>query len=375
MVPIAISFAVLAHGSASDVGFVLSAETVPLVLFLLLGGVIADRISRRLVMLGSDVLRFLAEGILGVWILVGRPPLWGFIVLVAFLGVGQAFFTPAMTGLVTQMLNDENLQQSNALNGLTESSGGIVGPALAGVIVATSSPGWAVLIDAFTYLVSVGSLAMIRANWSVVRPSDTFLVLLRQGWQQFWGRTWLWVVVVASSIVNVVIFAPYFVLGPAVAKEYLSGATSWGIVLASLGVGALVGGTIMLRVHPHRPLFVALLTSFVWAIPLLAMAFRPSTVLIAIGSFLGGGAMSIFGALWNTTMQREIPTEVLSRVSAYDWFGSLVFLPVGMAVVGPLATEVGDTAVFVGAALLTVALTAAVLTVPSVTRLQVPEPA
>ncbi len=375
MVPVAVWFAVLAHGSASDVGFVLSAGTVPLVVFLLVGGVIGDRMSRRLVMLGSDVLRFLAEGVLGVWILVGQPPLWGFIVLVATMGVGQAFFTPAMTGLVTQMLADENLQQGNALNGLAESGGGIVGPALAGVIVATSSPGWAVLVDAFTYLVSVGSLAMVRVNWSAVKPSERFFVLLREGWRQFWSRTWLWTVVAASSLFNMVIFAPYLVLGPVVAKEHLGGATSWGVVLASLGAGALVGGTVMLRVHLRRPLFVALLTSFVWAIPLLAMALRPSTLMIAIGSFLGGVSLSIFNAVWNTTVQREIPTEVLSRVSAYDWFGSLVFLPIGMIIVGPLAIEFGDSAVLVTAALLTVALTASILMVPSVTRLQSPEPA
>jgi hypothetical protein len=375
MAPVAIAFAVLEHGSASDVGYVLAAETLPLVLFLLIGGVIADKFSRRLVMLSSDVLRFAAEGALGVWILTGTPPLWGFLVLAALLGTGMAFFTPAMTGLVPQMVEDAHLQQGNALNGLAESGGRVVGPALAGVIIATSSPGWAVLADALSYLVSVVSLAMVRADWSVIKPSDTFLVLLRQGWQQFWDRTWLWVVVVQSSIVNMLIFAPYFVLGPVVAKEHLRGATAWGAVLASLGVGALVGGAIMLRVHPRRPLLVAMLTSFVWAFPLVAMAYPVSTVAIAIGSFLGGGAMSVFGALWNTTMQREIPVEVLSRVSAYDWFGSLVFLPLGMAAVGPLAASFGAPAVFVTAALFTLVLTAAVLMVPSVTRLQAPKSA
>jgi MFS family permease len=278
-----------------------------------------------------------------------------------------------MTGLVTQMLDDENLQQGNALNGLAESGGGIVGPALAGVIVATSSPGWAVLVDAFTYLISVGSLAMVRVNWKVVRPSESFFVLLAQGWQEFWSRTWLWAVVVASSLFNLIVFAPYLVLGPVVAKDHLGGAASWGIVLASLGVGALVGGIILLRVHPRRPLFVGLVTSFVWAIPLLAMALRPSTALIAIGSFLGGGSMSVFNALWNTTVQREVPTEVLSRVSAYDWFGSLAFLPIGMALVGPLAIEFGDTAVLAAAGLLTVVLTVAVLSIPSVSGLRSPE--
>jgi len=373
MAPVAIAFAVLEHGSASDVGYVLAAETLPLVLFLLVGGVIADKFSRRLVMLSSDILRFCAQGVLGIWILVATPPLWGFLFLAALLGTGMAFFTPAMTGLVPQILEDAHLQQGNALNGLAESGGRIVGPALAGVIIATSSPGWAVLVDALSYLVSVLSLAMVRADWSVIRPSDTFVVLLREGWQQFWDRTWLWVVVVQSSIVNTLIFAPFFVLGPVIAKEHLRGATAWGAVLASLGVGALVGGAVMLRVRPRRPLLVGMLISFVWVFPLMALAYPVSTVAIAIGSFFGGGALSVFGALWNTTMQREIPAEVLSRVSAYDWFGSLVFLPLGMAAVGPLADSFGTTVVLVTAAGLTVLLIAAVLLVPSVTQLRVPE--
>jgi len=374
MLPVALSFAVLEHGTTSDLGYVLAAELLPLVLFLLVGGVIADRLNRRLVMLGSDVLRFATEATLAIWILVGAPPLWGFLVLVAFMGVGQAFFTPAMTGLVPQILDSERLQQGNALNGLTESGGGILGPALAGVIVVVASPGWAVLADAVTYLVSVVSLAMVRADWSTMRPSDTFLVLLREGWRQFWARTWLWVIVVQSSVVNVLVFAPYFVLGPAVAKEHLGGAAAWGLVLTALGVGAVLGGLVMLRVHVRRPMLVAIVTSFVWAIPLLAIAEARSTVVIAFGSFLGGMAMSTFGALWNTTMQREIPDEVLSRVSAYDWFGSLVFLPLGMVAVGPLAVVLGMATVLVAAAVLTVVLTGAVLLVPAVTGLRAPDP-
>lgn len=375
MLPVALSFAVLEHGTASDVGFVFAAQLLPLVLFLLIGGVLADRLNRRRVMLGSDLLRFVAEAVLAVWILVATPPLWGFLVLVACVGVGEAFFTPAMTGLVPQILEAEHLQQGNALTGLAESGGGIVGPAAAGVIVATSSPGWAVLADAATYLVSVVSLALVRADWSSVRPTDRFLVLLREGWRQFWSRTWLWVIVVQASVVNVLVFAPYFVLGPAVAKEQLGGAAAWGLVLTALGVGAVLGGVVMLRVHVRHPLRVAMLTGFTWAIPLVAMATARSTVVIAVGSFLGGVSMSVFGALWNTTMQREVPDEVLSRVSAYDWFGSLVFLPIGMAVVGPLAAALGTATVLVACAVCTVVLTGITLSVPAVYRLRAPDPA
>src|ERR1700691_1541385 len=162
MAPVAVAFAVLAHGSASDVGYVLAAGTVPLVVLLLVGGVVGDRISRRRLMLLADSLRTLAEVALGLWVLEGHPPLWGFMMLAALIGVGQAFFSPAMTGIMPQLVDAEILQQGNALNGLSRSSGGIVGPAIAGIIVAVANPGWAILADGATYLISVVSLALIR---------------------------------------------------------------------------------------------------------------------------------------------------------------------------------------------------------------------
>jgi MFS family permease len=374
MAPVAIAFAVLAQGTATDVGYVLAAGTVPLVLCLLVGGVVADRVGRRRVMLTSDALRAASQGALGAWIVLGHPPLWGFILLTALSGVGQAFFSPAMTGLLPEILEAGHLQQGNVLNGLTESVGGIIGPAVAGVIVATSNPGWAVLIDGLTFLVSAVSLAMVRITVETPSPTDAFLVLLRQGWDEFWSRTWLWVIVVEFSLVNAIIFAPYLVLGPVVAKEYLGGARAWGLVLASLGAGAVVGGVIMLRVQPRHPLRMAVVSTFVWVAPLLALAVHAPTGVLALSSLLGGASVPVFMSLWNTTMQREIPSDLLSRVSAYDWFGSLLFLPVGMVIVGPLSTAVGPTPVLVTAAILTAALTGVVLCVPSVTHLRAPAP-
>jgi MFS family permease len=374
MAPVALVFAVLDHGTSTDVGYVLAAGTVPLVLFLLVGGVVADRMSRRLVMLGSDVLRALAEAVLGVWLLVGTPPLWGFMVLAAAVGTGQAFFVPAMTGLVPQLVHEEHLQQANAVNGLSESGGGIIGPALAGILVAASSPGWAIVADAVSYGISVLTLAMVRIDWSASPTSERFGALLRQGWREFWSRTWLWVIVIEFALVNMVIFAPFLVLGPTVAKESLGGARSWGLILAAEGAGAVLGGIAMLRLQPKRPLLVATACTLVWVAPLVTLAYRAPTAIIAVGSFLSGIAVAVFSAQWSTTMQREVPTEVLSRVSAYDWFGSLVFLPVGMVLVGPLADVVGITATMVGAAVLVVVLVGVVLAVPSVTTLRAPEP-
>jgi MFS family permease len=371
MAPVAIVFAVLAHGTASDVGYVLAAETVPLVILLLVGGVVGDRMSRRTLMLRSDALRTIAECALGIWVLLGRPPLWGFMALAALMGIGQAFFSPALTGIVPQMLSDETLQQGNALNGISGSSGGIIGPAIAGVIVAVSSPGWAILIDGLTYLLSVVSLALIRIDWQAADHSESFAVLLREGWREFWSRTWLWVIVIEFSLVNA-LYASFLVLGPVVSKQSLGGAPAWGTILAASGIGSVIGGIVMLRFHPRRPLLAATLSTLFFPVPLLLVAARLPTLVIAPVALLAGAFVTVFSVQWSTTLQREVPSEVLSRVSAYDWFGSLALMPIWMALVGPVAAGIGISTTLVVSAIAMMALIIAVLFVPSVTQLRAP---
>jgi MFS family permease len=377
MAPVALAFAVLAlrHGSATDVGAVLTAETVPLVLFLLVGGVAGDRLGRRRMMLGADVLRAAAQTALAVWILVGHPPLWGFLLLSALVGTGMAFFMPALTGLIPEIVSRERLTQANALNGLTYSLGGIVGPAVAGVIVATASPGWAIAADALSYIVSVVSLAALRLGSVADMPSDSFLVQLRQGWTEFWSRTWLWAVVVVASVANLLMMAPYLVLGAVIAKASLGGATAWGTILGAQGAGAVVGGVAMLRIRFRRPLVAALVSLLIWPYPLLSLAYLAPVPVIAIGAFLGGASFAVFDAQWQTTMQREVPTEVLSRVSAYDWFGSLVFLPLGYVIVGPVAAVVGDHSVFITGSAFVLVAVATTLAIPAVRQIRSSPPA
>ena len=273
MAPVAIVFAVLSHGTASDVGYVLAAQTIPLVMLLLAGGVVGDRVNRRTLMLRSDVLRTIAECALGIWILRGSPPLWGFIVLGALLGIGEAFFNPALTGIVPQLLTPEKLQQGNALSGISEASGRVVGPAIAGIIVAVWGPGWAVLLDGLTYLISVVSLTLIHTDWSRAETPEPFVKLLRQGWREFWSRTWLWVMVLEALLLNM-LFSALLVLGPVVAKESLGGATAWGTIFATFGAGAVVGGVVMLRIRARRPLFVAAFCLLMFGVPLFFVAVR-----------------------------------------------------------------------------------------------------
>jgi MFS family permease len=294
------------------------------------------------------------------------------LVLAALVGTGQAFFSPAMTGIVPQVISAAKLQQANALNGLSGSVGGIIGPAIAGVIVAVSNPGWAVLIDGLTYVLSVVSLYLINVNWLPSGENESFFKQLRDGWYEFWSRTWLWVIVVEFSVVNILIFAPMFVLGPVIAKQSLGGAPAWGLILAFEGAGAVLGGILMLRYHPRRPLLVATISPVTWVLPLLGLAYRSPALLIACTTFISGIGISIFSVLWVTTMQREVPSEILSRVSAYDWFGSLVFLPIGTALVGPIARVIGVRTTIIGSAILLFVFIAGTLMVPSVVQMRGP---
>lgn len=376
MTSVALAFAVLASDrSATALGSVLAANAVSLAVFLLVGGVVADRIGRRRVMLASDVIRAAAQAVLGLWVLTGRPPLWGFVILAAAVGAGTAFFMPALTGLIPEVVSPERLSQANALDGLTTSIGTIAGPAAAGVIVAAASPGWAIIADGISYGVSVVSLALLDIPPAPVQAATRFLRQLRQGWGEFWSRTWLWVIVAQWSIGNAVILAPFFVLGAVVADRYLGGSTAWGTILAAQGAGSVAGGVVMLRVHARRPLLVATLSGLVLPWPLLALAFHAPVPLIAAGGFVMGVSLAVFGVLWNTTMQREVPPEVLSRVSSYDWFGSLVFLPVGFALSGPVSAALGIRTTFIASSIWCVASTLAVLAVPSVSGLVARVPA
>jgi predicted MFS family arabinose efflux permease len=367
MVPLALTFAVLNQGyGASDVGYVLAAETVPLIVLLLVGGVVADRFPRRASMLGADLVRFGSEGLLAVLLFTGSPRLWVFLVLAAVLGAGQAFFNPAMTGLMPELVSSEHLQAANGLRGIASSAGQILGPSVAGIIVASGGAGWAIAIDSATYAVSAACL------WHLVvppRPASapaSVLSQLAHGWREFGSRTWLWMIVAWAATFNAISFAPFVVLGAVISHDHEGGAAAWGAILASFGAGSIVGGVIALRLRAHRPLVVATFGAAVFAIPVALIALSAPTALIAAAAGLAGIGLSIFGTLWETTLQREIPGDVLSRVSSYDWLGSIAFVPVGYVVAGSLASLLGARTTLLFAAAWALASCAAVLASRSV---------
>jgi MFS family permease len=230
MVPVAVVFAILNQGgSPADVGFVLVAQTVPLAVLVLVGGVVADRLPRRVVMISADLLCAASRGTLAALLLVGRPALWEFMVLLGLSSVGAAFFTPAMTGLIPQVASASRLQQANAMNGLAAAVAQIAGPLAGGVLVAVGSPGLAVAADATSYLVSASCLAAIRVPLTKATGRSPFFVDLRLGWREFRSRTWLWVLTIATGVQGLLVMPPFIVLGAVVAKTDLGGAAVWGL--------------------------------------------------------------------------------------------------------------------------------------------------
>jgi MFS family permease len=369
--PIALAFAVLdLTGSKTDLGLVLTAIWVPQLLLVLFGGVFADRLPRHLVMVGSNLLSGLAQGGIAVLLLTHHAQLWQLIVLQVFRGIAMAFFFPAVQGLIPETVSPGLLQQANALLGMTKNGANIFGAALGGVLVATAGPGWALGFDGATYLISAAILAAMRIKRAERVETPSVWRELAEGWSEFSSRTWLWAVVASAAVGNTVWMGASLVLGPLVAKEYLGGAASWGIIMASQGAGLLAGGLLLLRFRPQRLLLVGMGAFSVAALPIFFLASLRSTPVIAVGYFIAGVSLEIFSILWAMAMQQNVPQEKLSRVSAYDALGSIVFVPLGLSLAGPVADAVGLTNALWGAGLLGTAATVSALGVRDVRELR-----
>src|SRR3984885_1052920 len=363
IIPVALAFAVLdLTGSATDLGIVLAAGTLSLVCSLLFGGVVADRAGRRKVMISADVTRMLGQATIGVLLVTGHASVLTLAASEAALGAATGFLNPASSGLMPAVAG-EYLQQANALRGMAMAAGNIGGPAIGGLLVVTVGPGPALLIDAATYATSALLLARMRGE-PASRPAarQRFLVDLRDGFAELRSRTWAWSIIVAASVGNTVGVA-FPVLGALVAKRDLGGAGAWAAILVARALGLFVGGTILLRAEPRRPLLTALAASVAAALPLMMLALPAPLFIIALAAMLAGVGGVVFNTLWETTLQQQVPAHARSRVSSYDWFGSLALQPIGYALIGPLAAGVGVSSALVLCAVLDIAATVPLLAV------------
>ncbi|MFF4520706.1 MFS transporter [Streptomyces bluensis] len=368
---IAAAFAVLeTGGDGGDVGLVAAARTLPLVLFLLIGGAVADRIPRHHVMVAANALNCLSQGAFAVLVLTGEPRLWQMMLLSALGGTGQAFFNPAAEGMLLASVTGEQAGRAFALFRFASQGATLSGAALGGVMVAVVGPGWVLALDAAAFAVAAAMRSFLDVSHIPPRePGGGLLADLRDGWREFTGRTWLWAIVVQFSLVNAVVAAADAVYGPQVARDSLGGAGPWGVALALFGAGMAAGALLMTRWKPRRLLLVGILCVFPFALPSAALAVPVPVALLCVAMFVSGLSIEVFGVSWMTALHQEIPEEKLSRVSAYDWFGSVSVVPLATALAGPAEGAFGRSAALWGCAALVVVATAAVLCVRDVRTL------
>ena len=368
--PIALAFAVLdLGGSPTVLGLVLAARTVPMVLLVLFGGVVADRLPRHHVLIAANVASAATQALVAGLLLTGAAEIWHLAAIEAVNGASSAFLMPAASALTQQTVPAAQLQPANALLRIGHNLAFVTGSAAGGVLVAASGSGWAFAADAVLYVVAALLLGRIRLHREDRIAATGILTDLREGWTEFRTRTWLWVVVVQFAFVNMASSGAQNALGPVVADETI-GRAAWGLVLASLTGGMVLGGLVALRGRWERPLLVGSAAVLLEVPLLLVLGLAPSTALLMAAAVLAGIGFEIFGVAWDVSVQSNVPADKLSRVYAYDWFGSLVFIPVGLALAGPVASLVGVSAAIVGAAAVIGISVLVVLTVPSVRELR-----
>jgi MFS family permease len=369
---VALPFAVLAaSGSLGDVGLVVAAETVSRGLFLLVGGVMADRLRRSRVMVVSDIVRAGSQAGLAALVLSGHASLPALLALQAAHGAASAFFDPASTGLVAEVVPSEELQAANAQLSISRGVATILGPVLAGFLVVFFSPGIALAIDAASFVVSAAFLLFVPGREPAREPGaegQGMLADLGAGFAELRARPWLIMIMSASGIALMAVLGTLFVLGPAVASESLGGADSWGLVVGAFGLGSVAGGIVALRVparHQLRAIFsVALLT-----VPgILLLAVPAPIAVLAVAMLAAGIAMSYAGTVYEVVLQQWIPPEILARLASYDWLVTTLLSSLGLVLAGWFAELVGVRPTLIGAAVIVTVAAAAPLASRTVRR-------
>ncbi|MEV2201224.1 MFS transporter [Streptomyces fradiae] len=367
--PVALAFAVLGMpgGSATVLGTVLAVRMASQILFVLVGGVIADRFPRQRVMVGADLVSGAVHAGLALLLVSGAATPLSLAALSALSGAAAALFEPASRSVMPQLVEGDALQSANALLKLSMRGGSILGAALAGVLVATVGAGWTLMVDAGTFFLSAALLALVRKVPAAGGgPSKTMAAALREGWREFTARQWVWVMVTQLAFVNVLLAGSFYVLGPVVAKEAYGGATGWSAILTTQAVGFVLGTVVAMRVRPARPVRAAALATAGFPLSLFFLAAEAPLAAVCAAAFAAAVCVDVYEVMLDTALQQHVPPEALSRVMAYESLGTFALVPIGAAVVGPVSAGAGVGPTLVGAAVLIVAAGLAVLLLPSV---------
>jgi MFS family permease len=364
-------------GSAADLGIVVGAGTVPFALFALAAGVWSDRVGRRRVMIASDAVRAVVQGVTGALLLAGSAEIWMLAALAAIYGTADAFFSPALNGLLPETIASDRLQEANALLGGAQSSSNILGPVIAGVMIALADPGGAILLDGATFVVSIVFLSRLGPRMLPLEASAEeehgFLAQLRGGWREVRSRAWVWTGLIALAGYHVIVLPSVFVLGPILAHRELDGASDWATITAGFGIGSVVGQVLIYRLPFKRPMRASMIGFVVASFQAAIIGSGVPVLAIAALEALTGVAVSIAFTLWEMSLQQHIPSRALSRVSSYDFTASAGLMPIGLALAGPFSDAVGLHTALRIMTLVGVASALACLAVPSVRTLARPE--
>ena len=374
---VGVSFAVLrATNSTTDLSYVLAAQIAPALVFALIGGVAADRFPPQRVIVAANLLMAVGEGTFGVLILTGRPPLWAMVGLEALTGSGVAIFYPASQALLPRIVPRGLLQEASAISRLAMNTGLMSGAAVAGLLVAAAGPGWALTVCGIGMVATVPLLLSIRGMQPGLRPgvgdslrfgagdgaegrpgaAPSLLTELREGWSEFRSHTWLWVIVAQFCIVLMAWYGAFSVLGPVVAREHLGGPAAWGAITAADSFGLIAGGFVSLRFTPRRPMLFVVLTGGAIAVSPLSLAMILPLPAVCVASFSLGVFIEMMMVQWTVALARNIPPDKLARVSSYDILGSVMAMPAGALIAGPLGSAIGiSSAQYAAAAAIIVA--------------------
>jgi MFS family permease len=344
-------------GSATDLGFVLAAHALPLVTFLLIGGVWADRLPRHHVMIATDLVRFTLHALLAVLIFAGTVRIWQVVVIEMLFGTAEAFFRPAANGLLPQTVPEPDIQPATAVTTMSNNVAEFAGPALATALVLGAGAGWAFAVDAATFLLSAGLLVRVRPRWrgeraAAARESSSLREELRDGLREVRSRAWVWATLASFCVALFCGLAPWYVLGPVVARVQYGHLSVYGVVEAAFGLGTILGSLLGVGWRPRYPIRLAMLAMLLWPVSSILYGAGVTLILVVPVSVVGGVGLALFDVWWLTALAERIPPEKLSRVTSYDWMVSLGLLPLGYLLAGPLASAIGAVEVLIGGSVL-----------------------
>ena len=368
MLPVALAAGLVVHGhGAGAVGAAMASFSACFAGFVIFGGVIADRVDTRALMVWADVVRVGTQSLVALMFISGHVVLWQICVIGAVNGICAALFQPGVASTIPRVATD--VQAANGAIRTVESVMTVAGPAVAGSLIAVTTVGGVFFAHALTYVVSAACLFGLRLGKTVARERVSFGLDLAEGWREFRARTWMWSVIVAWMVLWIVSIGP---TTPLVAASVVGdhGSTVYGVVNSVSGLGMVLGGLIAMRVRPERPLWVGGIAVFGRAAQPLAVAFGAPVPVIACGFAISGAAMAFWSVMWSTSVQTQVPATILNRIHAYEVAGSLAMAPVGQALAGPASALLGTSDVLLVSGISLLVTVAGLLLVPAVRDLR-----